>query len=777
MVVSATSDAAFDAIVAAGGRRGQIYTALWRLRDDVAPLIKSRYPKIPRRVSGYSLDELLPEQGFNVARSLVGAEGTCVTLLRIKCRLVPHPAAKVLLILGYKDVYTAGDAVPDVLQGKPVGLEGFDNKLVQYIRINHIHEQYLHMLPEGEGWLLAEFGGDTPEAAEKQARQLMARFQQRGDAPAMHVVTDPLAQAHLWKVREAGLGATAYVPGLAPTHEGWEDAAVPPDHVGAYLRDFRGLLDRFNYDTSLYGHFGDGCIHCRINFDLTTHKGVAAYIDFIKQAADIVLAHGGSLSGEHGDGQSRGFLLEKMYGPELVQAFGAFKAIWDPDGMMNPGKKIHPFLPDANLREGPDHHPWTPASKLSLGDQHDDFASAATRCVGVGECRKHNQGTMCPSYMATRDEQHSTRGRARLLFEMTKKTVIRDGWRSGAVHDALDLCLACKACRSECPVHVDMASYKAEFMYHHYKNRLRPRAAYSMGLIWWWARAAGKIPRLANIGTQSALLAPAVKRLAGFAPDVAIPPFAAPSFRDWFARRRPQQSASFRGRVLLWPDTFNSYFTPQPLQATVAVLEAAGWRVEIPQKPLCCGRPLYSFGFLDTAARLWRSILETLAPYIEDGTPIVGVEPACVTAFRDELLQLRPRDRDARRLSQQVRHLSEFLVETGYRPPQMTGRAVFHAHCHHRAIIKTDAEVALLRQTGLDLEVLDAGCCGMAGDYGFRTESRGVARTIAERAFLPRMREADLAIVDGFSCREQARQGAGRVALTLPEVLRRPAKT
>ena len=781
MVVGAADGEALHAVVNGDGPQAEIYRRLVSLRDENAAHIRERYPDIPRRVSGYNLDELLPEKGFNVARALVGSEGTCVTVLRIKCRLVPSPHARVLLILGYEDVCAAGDSVPGILDFGPIGLEGIDNELTEYMRLKHMREDDLEMLPDGRAWLLAEFGGKSSEAAENQARALMQEMEcGDGDAPFMRLVTDPEQQARLWHVREAGLPATAHVPGMGETHPGWEDAAVPPAKVGLYLREFRKLLDEFGYHCSLYGHFGDGCVHCRIDFDLKRRSGVEHYLRFIQQAAELVVRHGGSISGEHGDGQARAALLKRMFGPEIVAAFLEFKRIWDPDGKINPGKVVSAEEPVQHLREGPDYRPWTPETRMALSQDHGDIAAAAERCVGVGNCRKHASGTMCPSYMASREEAYSTRGRARLLFEMVEGDVITDGWRSDAVRDALDFCLACKACKSECPVNVDMAAYKAEFMHHHYRGRLRPRAAYSMGLIWWWARFGSRMPSLANALMRRRPFSTAAKWIGGIAQERQLPAYAMPPFRERLARRlcrsgTPPASTENGKRVLLWPDTFNAYFTPEPLMAAIDLLEEAGWAVEIPPRPLCCGRPLYAVGFLGLAARLWERTLDTLQPWIRSDIPIVGLEPTCVAAFRDELLQMRPHDRDAQRLSGQVVHLSEFLRMHDYRPPRMAGRALMHPHCHHRAVLGIGDEVALLRETGLDLEVLDDGCCGMAGDYGFQADTYATAMQIGERAFLPRIRKASGAwlVSDGFSCREQGFQATGRMPLTLPELLLR----
>jgi FAD/FMN-containing dehydrogenase/Fe-S oxidoreductase len=775
MLVGATDDDEMADIERAGGPKAEIYRRLAALRDANAGRIRERYPAIPRRVSGYNLDELLPEKGFNVARALVGSEGTCIAALRIKCRLVPVPADRVLLVLGFEDVFAAGDAVPRVLEHDPIGLEGIDEELIRYMHLKHLREDNLQELPKGGGWLLAEFGGDSRDEAESAARSLMDVLKKDGGAPSMNLLVEASQQEKLWQVRKAGLPATAHVPGMGETHPGWEDAAVPPERVGDYLRGFRKLLAEFDYQCSLYGHFGDGCIHCRIDFDLSTHAGTQHYLRFIDRAADLVLSYGGSLSGEHGDGQARGALLDKMYGADLLRAFHEFKAIWDPDWKMNPGKVVDSEQPWQNLREGPDYNPWTAPTRMALVQDHGDFATASARCVGVGECRKHDAGTMCPSYMATGEEAYSTRGRARLLFEMTRGDIIADGWRSNAVKEALEFCLACKACKSECPVNVDMAAYKTEFMHHHYKGRLRPRAAYSMGLIRWWARLGVLAPGLANLLTGTPPLSGIAKWAGGIAPQRTIPRFANPPFATWMKHRVGSARTSRRnGRVLLWPDTFNGYFTTAPLKAAAEVLEQGGWDVEIPPRPLCCGRPLYAFGFLGLADRQWRRTLETLKPYIRDEVPIVGVEPTCVAAFKDELLEMRPNDRDARRLSDLTLHIGEFLNRNGYQPKPLEGRALVHPHCHHRAVLGVNDEAELLRRSGLEVEVLDAGCCGMAGDYGFQRTTYDVSVKAGERAFLPRVRgESDdvRLVADGFSCREQALQCTGRRLLTLPEVL------
>jgi len=768
MAVGPTGDEELHRIFATHGRRADIYRRLITFRDRYGDLIRARFPKIPRRVSGYeNLDELLPENGFNVARALVGTESTCVTILGARLNLVYSPRQRVLALVGFEDIYHAADAVPEVLRFDPIGLEGIDQELIDFIREKHYHPEEVKMLPAGHGWLLAEFGADTEHAATEKADALTRTFKAKGHDSK--TIANKAQQAVIWDVREAALAVTAHKPDTWP---GWEDSAVPREALGTYLRELKALFNRYGYDASVYGHFGDGLVHCSINFDLRNERGVAAWRAFLNDAAALVVKHGGSFSGEHGDGQARGELLEKMYGPELVQAFREFKAIWDPESKMNPGKVIDPFPITSNLRMGPLYQP--PEIKGMFDYPKDgSFTRAMTRCVGVGSCRRHGpeKSVMCPSYQATREERYSTRGRARLLFEMLHGGPIDDLWRSDAVEEALDFCLGCKGCKSDCPVNTDMATYKAEFRAHHYQRRLRPRAAYSMGLIGRWSRIAGRAPALANFFTKSAL----AKRIGGIAPQRRIPPYAPRSFERWFRTRRKARTGG--ERVMLWPDTFNNYFRPQTAIAATRALEALGYEVTIPDRPLCCGRPLYDWGMLERAKRLWNETLSVLQPEIENGTPIVGLEPACVSAFRDELPALFPGNEAADQLAQQTLFISEFLMhECAERIPRAGGSALVHLHCHHHAIIKPDAERALLDRTGLDYEVPTSGCCGMAGAFGFEAAKYDLSMKIGEQVLLPRVRAAaaDTSILaNGFSCREQIEQATGRTTLHIAELVAR----
>ncbi|HEX7831435.1 MAG TPA: FAD-linked oxidase C-terminal domain-containing protein [Thermoanaerobaculia bacterium] len=761
--VGATPDDELESIINGGGRVAEIYANLKALRDKYANLIREKYPRIPRRVSGYNLDELLPENGFNVARALVGSESTCVLVLEATTKLVYSPPARALVVAGYPNVYEAADDVTRVLSFGPIGLEGFDDLLVRDQQHKKMNPHGIALLPPGGGWLLVEFGGETLDEAMAKAHDLAKSI------PQARVFDNDTKEARfLWAVRESGLGATGHVPGKPLMWEGWEDAAVAPAKLGSYLRDLRKLLERYEYGGDFYGHFGDGCVHTRTNYDLTSTPGIAKFRAFINDAADLVASYGGSFSGEHGDGQARAALLEKMFGPELMTAFREFKAIWDPDWKMNPGKLIAPYEPDENLRLGADYKPWNPETRFAYAEDHGRMNHAVLRCVGVGKCRRLDGGTMCPSYQVTREEEHSTRGRARLLFEMFEGETIPSSWENEAVKESLDLCIACKGCKGDCPTQVDMATYKAEFMSHYYEKRMRPMAAYTMGLIHKWAGIAQHTPRLANAMMWLG------KPFAKIAKERKMPRFAHQTFYKRFESERVTQKES-RGRVVLWPDTFNNHFRPDTASAALDVLQQLGYDVTLPAKRVCCGRPLYDWGFLDRAKQQLRETLDVLKPALDEGLPVIGLEPSCVSVFRDELLNLFPNDDDAKKLASSAMTLSEFLLRENVELPAVHGKAIVQAHCHHKAVMRFDAEEAILRKLGIDLTHPDSGCCGMAGAFGFEEKHYDLSMKMGERVLLPMIREASpdtLIIANGFSCREQIEQGTQRKTLHLAEVVR-----
>jgi FAD/FMN-containing dehydrogenase/Fe-S oxidoreductase len=774
--VAPTSDQELADIIAAGGRRGEIYAGLKALRDKYADLVRTRYPKLKRRVSGYNLDQLLPENGFNVARALVGTEGTCALTLRAKTRLVHSPSKRVMLVLGFPDIYVAGDAVPEILPFGPIATEGLDYRIIGGLQERGLKAAAIAKLPAGKAWIMIEFGADTVDAAVAQANALIAHYASHSNAPSHWLVIDPAEQEPIWNIRETGASATALAlegQGSDP-NVGWEDAAVDPLRLGHYLREFQKLVDDFGYQTSLYGHFGDGCIHARITFDLRSREGIEKWRGFIRSASELVVKYGGSLSGEHGDGQAKAEFLPIMYGEELMQAFREFKAIWDPRGRMNPGKVIDAYRIDENLRLGPDYKPAQPATRFAFkAPEGRGFTRALERCVGMGKCRAQAGGTMCPSYRATGEERNSTRGRARLLQEMLRGEVITDAWKSDAVREALDLCFACKGCRSDCPTHTDLASYKAEFLSHYYEDKPRPRQAVSMGWIQRWAALAERAPRVANFFTQTPLLSALAKKLAGVAPQRTMPAFATQTFRQWFEARPPKPGGR---RVILWADTFSNHFNPAVAIAAVEVLEAAGCAVVVPQRGLCCGRPLYDFGLLDRAKEQLSGILTALADDINAGTPLIGLEPACLGTFKDELLNFFPDDAAAAKLSKQAVLFSEFLLQTGWQPRALDVKAIVHGHCHQKSLFGMTSETKLLKKLGVNFKLLDSGCCGMAGSFGFKPEHYEVSIRAGEQGgLLPAVRAADattLIITNGYSCREQIAQTGERRALHIAEVAR-----
>ena len=747
-----TSDVEFQRIVSSGGRRAALYTGMRRLAERYGEAIRSRFPSIRRRVSGYNLDELLPENGFNVARALVGSEGTCAFTLQAEARLVKSPRARVLVVRGFPDIFSAGDAVPEILAAGPIACEGLDERIIGGLRERALRLDDIALLPPGRGWLMVEFGGDTTEEALAKARQIEGR-----------VVEDRNLMSRLWTLRETGASATALnLAGKRPDPiVGWEDAAVDPMRLGGYLREFNALVARFGYRTSIYGHFGDGCVHARIDFQLATPEGIAHWRNFLREASLLVVKYGGSLSGEHGDGHARAEFLPLMFGEELMQAFREFKALWDPHNRMNPGKIVDAFRVDEHLRVGPAYKPVTLHTTLPFkSDVGDGFERAVAHCVGMGKCRASKGATMCPSYRGTREERYSTRGRARLLAEMLRGELITDGWRSEEVKDALDWCLGCKGCRSDCPTHTDMAAYKTEFLSHYYEGRVRPREAWSMGRIGKWAPLAARAPALANLAARLG------KRLAGVAPERTLPRFAARTFRSTF------RSAGGADPVVLFDDTFNNHFRPQTARAAHAVLERAGCAVELPREHVCCGRPYYDFGMLAQAKAALARTLDVLSPQLDRGLPVVVLEPGCLSVFRDELHQLFPADARAARLAKHATSFAEVMLKKEV-PLGAHKPALLHAHCHQKALWGTSADMQLLARAGCNVSAPDTGCCGMAGAFGYRPQFYETSRRIAELALLPaldRARERTV-VASGFSCREQIEALSGRRTLHLAELL------
>ncbi len=847
LTVGRTSPEQLAALRRSEGRVGAIYEGLAQLRDRNADLIRSRFPRIPRRVSGYNLDELLEESGFHVARALVGSEGTCATVVAATLNLAASPPFRVLTVLGFADPFLAADCVPRVLEHGPIGLEGFDGLLVEFIRRKRLAANDVDLLPPGGGFLLVEMGAWDEAEAQTKAASLARAAQSWPQSPVTRIYTTEDA-ARIWHIRESALAATVFVPGEPEGFEGWDDAGVDPARLGDYLRQITALMKEFGYRSALYGHYGQGCVHMRINFDFRSVEGIGRFRQFIDRAADLVLRFGGSLSGEHGDGQARAALLPKMFGPELITAFREFKALWDPDNRMNPGKlsdAVRVYDPVENLRylppeammtgkarsantEAPtpsetrlEAHPEThtatspettatskattatskattqtnPATHFVFAADAGSFLHAVERCVGVGACRKEKGGVMCPSYRATGEEKHSTRGRARLLWEMLAGALREEGFQSQAVHEALDLCLSCKACKSECPVAVDMTAYKAEFLAQHYRDRRHPLQHYIFGFADRLAQMGSLTPALTNALLTGPITSPLIKHIAGVAQERQLPRLAAKSFQkvraehpkthakthpkthpDAHANQQPDAS-----RVLLWPDTWNNYYHPRSLAAAESVLTEAGFAVEVPTGHICCGRPLYDFGLLDAARHYLARVLDRMENAIDAGLPFVFLEPSCASVFRDEMRELFPHDPRAERMREQVWLLADFLAAKA--PDFAVGRLagehiLIHGHCHHKAVFGGPAnEIALLKKAGAEVQMIQSGCCGMAGPFGFEADKIDLSKSIAADGLLPAVEAAaptTLIVADGFSCREQIQQLGHRSALHFAEVLAGP---
>ncbi|WP_433563840.1 FAD-binding and (Fe-S)-binding domain-containing protein [Nocardia sp. CA-151230] len=725
-------------------------------------LIRTELGRFERQASGYALEHLLPERGSSVAKAFVGTEGTCGLLLDATVGLVPVPAATVLVALGYPDMPAAADDIAAIMAARPIAVEGMDARLVDVVRA---HRGGVPDLPRGGGWLLIEIDGETTEQARDKAELL------RGRAHALdsRVVTDPVEAQALWSIRADGAGLAGRTPDGRPAWPGWEDAAVPPDRLGDYLREFETLLRDHGLDGLLYGHFGDGCIHVRL--DLPIADAPQRFRSFLEDAARQVVQFGGSLSGEHGDGRARSDLLRFMYSREALDAFAGFKALFDPDAVLNPGVLVHPRPIDADLRlAGLRPLPTTGGFAFPADS---DLATAVHRCVGVGKCRADTRaagGFMCPSYLATADEKDSTRGRARVLQEVVRGAL---DWRSEAVAESLDLCLSCKACHADCPAGVDMATYKSETLYRRYRHRPRPIDHYTLGLLPRWLGPATRFPRLVNALGAAGPLRRLGLRLSGMDPRREVPTVAHRSFRrSW---RQPVRTGDSAPGVMLWIDTFTDAFDPEIAGAAVELIESLGHRVRIPGSRVCCGLTWISTGQLNGARKRLRATVDALAAHVGAGGVVVGLEPSCTAALRDDLPRLLPEDPRAAAVAGAVRTLSEFLEgERGWRPPDRSGHTVLvQPHCHQHAVLGFAADRRILRGTGAKVIEI-TGCCGLAGNFGMQRGHYDVSVAVAENGLLPALRAAppnSILIADGFSCRTQAAQLAGRPSRHLAQFL------
>lgn len=780
------------ALAARPGREGEIHRALQAIAARDALLISRRFSGMRRRISGYAVDRLLPGQGYDVARFLSGTEGSLAVTTRATVNLVELPAATVLLVLGFGDSVAAADCVPVVLPHGPLTLESINAALVDRLPGQVRREAAAAGLPTGSAWLLVEVAGADPQEAGRAARAIITDLDGSDLAVTSSVVTDPRAQAVLWRCRRDSTGLATRRSDGAEAWGGWEDAAVPPERLGSYLRELDDILAAHDLTGASYGHFGEGCMHMRMDFDLLSEEGVARYRSFVEQAADLVVRLGGSVSGEHGDGRARSELLTRMYGADVVALFEEVKAVWDPAGVLNPHIIADPAPLDQDIRHHGKAKDRDPATVFAYPQDAGSFAQAQRRCVGVGKCRQSAGGVMCPSYQVTRDEKSSTRGRAHLLWEMLEGDVITDGWRSQEVRDALDLCLSCKGCLSDCPVNVDMATYKSEFLHHHYARRLRPASHYSMGWLPVWSRLATVSPAVVdavNALTRSVLQAP-LKRVSGITHERDLPRFAPRSLRS-LLRRRPVSQNRRSGvggasagpvptspgrKVVLWPDSFTSYLDPEVGLAAVALLEDAGFEVMLPRGPVCCGLTWISTGQLGVAQRVLRRSLRSLDGHLRVGVPVVVLEPSCLAVFRHDGVSLLAGDESARLASGLTFTLAELMARyaPAWTPPRVGGEALVQTHCHQHAVIGFEADRALMKAAGISATMPDSGCCGLAGNFGFERGHFEMSKAAGERVLLPAVRAATgdtLIVADGFSCRTQIGQGTGRTPRHLAQVL------
>jgi len=751
---------------ASGPGTAPLASSLTRLRDVVAGdlgTIRTEFGTFGRQVSGYSLEHLLPERGFDVARFLAGTEGTLAVITGATVRLVADAPYKQLVALGYATMADAADAVLAVLVHSPTAVEGLDRRIVDVVRRRR-GPAAVPPLPRGDGFMLVEVVGDDPGEVAARAARVLA------DAGALDgfAVTDPTEALALWKIREDGAGL-AGVSLAEPAYPGWEDAAVPPARLGAYLRDFDALLTDFGLDALPYGHFGDGCVHARIDFPLTRSGGADTYRRFVEAAAKVAASYGGSMSGEHGDGRARGALLPAMYSPAAIALFGQVKDAFDPDNLLNPGVLVDPAPVDADLRTaGLVGHPL-PVSRA--------FSAEVHRCSGVGKCLANTtgaQGVMCPSFQATREEKDSTRGRARVLQELVNGTLV-GGWRAPEVHEALDLCLSCKGCARDCPTGIDMAAYKSTVLDHSYAGRLRPRSHYALGWLPRWGRLITRVPGLAaliNLSTSTPGLKHLVRWSAGVDQRRSMPRFA-----DRPARKRadlPETLSGTEGRpVVVWVDSFSDCFDGDGASSVLDVLRAAGYAPTFLERNACCGLTWISTGQREGARRQLRQALDVLHPVVAAGVPVVGLEPSCLAVWRSDAGELLDDPRVAD-VAAGVLTLAELLERTpGWTAPDLHGvEIVAQPHCHHASVIGWRADAALLAATGATVTTV-GGCCGLAGNFGVEQGHYDVSVAVAEHDLLPAVRQRPDAVVlaDGFSCRTQLAELADRHAVTLAELL------
>jgi FAD/FMN-containing dehydrogenase/Fe-S oxidoreductase len=763
-----------DAVAAMPGREGEIAREVLGILEPHRDSVLARYPKIPRRVSGYNFDAMLEAPELTLAQLVVGSEGTLATITEAELGLVPLPGARALVLLSFRGRWDSMDAIPEILPEAGLSaLEIVDSRVLQGAReLFEFRATAALVEPDALGVLFCEFSGDTAEEVSALAHDFAGRAPRLPGTPVPGVFLDPKVQTAAWALRQA---ATGLLYRTTPTRdikpqEFVEDTGIPPEKLGAYTRRFEEIVNRHGTTLGFFGHAGHGCLHIRVDLNLKRGDDVRRMQAIAGDIAALVVEFGGSLSGEHGDGLARSEFLPLMFGAEVMELHRRVKHVFDPEGRMNPGGKIvppHQRMSD-NLRFGEAYAARAPETWFDYSEDG-GWDKAVEKCNGMAVCRKLDAGTMCPSFMVTLEEEHTVRGRANALREAMRGNL--PGMRSEEVVEALDLCLQCKACKTECPVGVDMARYKAEFLAQHFRETGTPKEALFFGRIHDFAKAGGIAPGLANLG--SSLFGGAMKAAAHVDPRRKLPTFDSRPFRRGW---RGGPSGDKRPAVILFDDTFHNFFQSGPLRATAAVLDRAGFRVVIPRRQVCCGRAAISKGLLDHARDKQRELIDVLAPEVERGARIVGVEPSCILTLRDELPDLT-RDPRAKAIAGAAMMLEEFLLSVpGWKPGRLERRAVVHGHCHQKAIVGMEPTREVLgRVEGLDFTILDSGCCGMAGSFGYERGHYEVSKAAGERVLFPAVRGArpdDLVVAPGFSCRSQIGDFCeGRKAIHTAELL------
>jgi len=761
------------------GLEGQIYREIDRIRKQYDPEIRTRYPKHWRRVCGYNLDELVKDRPLNMARLIVGSEGTFLTVVEAKVRLVRKPPATAVDVIHYHDMQEALESSQAILETGPYAVELTDKMILDLAR-NNIEQATRMGFVQGDpaAILIVEYAGETEQEVKAKVADLEARRTRGRFGYASHIATDPAEQQSIWKLRKAGLGLLLGTRGESKPIAFIEDTAVDPKHLPEFVPRFTEIMAKHGADAAYYGHCSVGCLHIRPLINLKTERGLEQVRVMAEEIFDLVLSFGGAISSEHGDGRARSPFLERVFGPVMFQAFKEAKAAFDPRGLMNPGNIVGSPGVTEHLRYGAQYKTWEPKTLLDFSAQG-GFAAAVEMCNGVGVCRKKLEGTMCPSYMATRDEEHSTRGRANALRAVLSGQVPAADFAGKRLYEVMDLCLECKGCKAECPANVDMAKMKYEFLHHYHavnglplRNRLFGHIA---RLSWLGSRLAPISNWIARSGPNRWLM----EWVAGIDRRRPLPAFARETFTDWFDRRRAPVEAP-RGDVVLFHDTFTTYNAPEIGRAAVELLEAAGYRVQLVDKK-CCGRPLISKGMLDEAKAHAEWNVARLLPWVDRGAAIVGLEPSCLLTLRDETVELVRTD-EARRVAASAFLLEEFLLRERARGLTLrfaTGggrkQALLHGHCHQKAMVGTAPTVAALRWAGYEVAEVDSGCCGMAGSFGFEREHYDVSVTLGNRRLAPAVKAAPAGteiVAPGVSCRQQIEHLAGRPAKHPAQVLR-----